>query len=195
MTSLILASRSLYRLQLLREAGYQAEAWPADIDEPDPRNLGDLRSGLIHLAQRKAATVAARGACGLVLAADTVGHVAGEVFGKPTSRADAERMLRAISGVDHEVLTGWCLLRTRDGLRLSGVEATQIHMRPWTAAELQCYLDSGEWQGKCGGYGLQLPLDPFVTRLQGSAANVIGLPLERLAQVFQEFPGLKREPE
>lgn len=193
MIPLILASQSSYRLQLLQEAGYEAVPWPADIDEPNPATLGDLHSGLIHLAQRKARTVAARGAQGLVLAADTVGHVSGEIFGKPATRTDAERMLRAISGVHHEVLTGWCLYRTGDGLLLSGVEATQIHMRPWSDAELQSYLDSGEWQGKCGAYGLQLPLDPFVTHMHGSAANVIGLPLERLAAVFQEFPGLLRE--
>ena len=63
-------------------------------------------------------------------------------------------------------------------------------MRAWTDAETEAYLDSGEWEGKCGGYGLQLPADPFVTKLEGSASNVIGVPLERLAQVFAEFPSL-----
>lgn len=187
MPQLILASQSEYRLQLLRDAGYDVVSRPAQIDEPDPRTLGDLHTGLIHIAHRKARTVAGRGAQGLILAADTVGHVAGEVFGKPADRADARRMLQAISGVAHEVLTGWCLLRTRDNLLVAGCEATQIHMRPWTDAELNAYLDSGEWQGKCGAYGLQLPVDPFVTHLEGSAANVIGVPLERLAEVLREL--------
>lgn len=186
--ALVLASQSPYRLQLLREAGYTVRACAANLDEPDPLTLGDLRSGLIHIAQRKARTVLERGAGGLILAADTVGHAGGEVFGKPADRDEARRMLRAISGVSHEVLTGWCLLRSRDGLLISGCESTQIVMRPWTTAELEGYLDSGEWEGKCGAYGLQWPGDPFVTRLEGSAANVVGVPLERLEQVLAEFP-------
>jgi len=186
--ALVLASQSPYRLELLRGAGYGVRACPAHIDEPDPLTLGDLRSGLIHIAERKARTVWERGEQGLILAADTVGHVGGEVFGKPLDRNDARRMLQAISGVSHEVLTGWCLLRTRDGLLVAGCEATRIVMRPWTTAELEGYLDSGEWEGKCGAYGLQWPGDPFVTRLEGSAANVVGVPLERLEQVLAEFP-------
>ena len=99
-------------------------------------------------------------------------------------------MLSAISGTVHEVLTGWCFLRSRDELIIGGVERTRITMRVWTAVELEQYLDEGEWEGKCGAYGLQTENDPFVTRIDGSAANVIGLPLERLAQVLAEFPGL-----
>jgi len=186
--ALVLASQSPYRLELLRGAGYGVRACPAHIDEPDPLTLVDLHSGLIHIAQRKARTVWERGEQGLILAADTVGHVGGEVFGKPLDRNDARRMLQAISGVSHEVLTGWCLLRTRDGLLVAGCEATRIVMRPWTTAELEGYLDRGEWGGKCGAYGLQWPGDPFVTRLEGSAANVVGVPLERLGEVLAEFP-------
>jgi len=192
MTRLILASQSQWRRELLASAGYVVECVPAQLDEPHPLSLGDLETGLIHIAQLKARTVARRGARGLILAADTVGHVAGEIFGKPVDRTDARRMLQAMSGVAHEVLTGWCLLRTTDGVALTGCESTAIHMRPWTAAELEAYLDSGEWRDKCGAYGLQWPADPFVTELRGSASNVIGVPLERLAQVLQEFPALAR---
>lgn len=99
-------------------------------------------------------------------------------------------MLRAIAGTTHSVLTGWCVLRTKDDLFLSGVEATTIEMRPWSEDEINAYLDSNEWVGKSGAYGLQLPNDPFVTRIEGSAANVIGLPLERLTRLFAEFPSL-----
>ncbi|MFN8855720.1 MAG: Maf family protein [Planctomycetaceae bacterium] len=192
MTRLILASQSQWRRELLASAGYDVECVPAQLDEPHPLSLGDLETGLIHIAQLKARTVARRGARGLILAADTVGHVGGEIFGKPVDRADARRMLQAMSGVSHEVLTGWCLLRTADGVALTGCESTAIHMRPWTSTELEAYLNSGEWRDKCGAYGLQWPADPFVTELRGSASNVIGVPLERLAQVLQEFPGLTR---
>jgi septum formation protein len=190
MISLILASQSPYRQQLLIDAGYSVTAIPSGIPEPDPALFPDPEAALVHLAELKARTVQQRGAQGLILAADTVGLVAGQMFGKPLDREDARRMLLAISGTLHEVLTGWCLLRTRDQLSVSGLERTRITMRPWTKSELDAYLAGGEWEGKCGAYGLLLPNDPFVTHIEGSAANVIGLPLERLREVLNEFPTL-----
>jgi septum formation protein len=187
MPRLLLASQSVHRLELLRSAGYDVTAVAPGCTEPDLPTFSDLDSGLVHVAGLKARAVAARGAQGLILAADTVGHVRGQIFGKPVNRADALRMLQAISGTVHEVLTGWCLFRTRDQVQISGVERTVITMRPWEEDEFQAYLDSGDWIGKCGAYGLQLPCDPFVTHIAGSASNVIGVPLERLAQVIAEF--------
>jgi len=96
-------------------------------------------------------------------------------------------MLQAISGTRHEVATGWCLLRTRDQLHLSGVERTTITMRAWTPEEFARYLDSGKWIGKSGAYGLDLPHDPFVTEITGSASNVIGVPLQRLGEALAEW--------
>jgi septum formation protein len=95
-------------------------------------------------------------------------------------------MLQAISGTVHEVLTGWYLLRTRDQFHVAGVDSTTITMRTWTQDELEAYLDSGAWIGKSGAYGLQLPHDPFVTSIAGSASNVIGIPLEQLTNVIAE---------
>ncbi len=187
MPRLILASQSPYRLQLLREAGYEVEAIPANVAEPDLADFPDFGAGLIHVASLKARAVWRGGAEGLIFAADTVGYAGGKIFGKPADRRDALCMLQAISGTTHEVLTGWCLFRTRDQLQISGIERTTVTMRTWTAEEFAAYLDSGEWMGKCGAYGLRLPDDPFVTDITGSAANVIGVPLERLNQVLAEF--------
>jgi septum formation protein len=113
--------------------------------------------------------------------------VGGAVLGKPVDRDDAWRMLRAISGTVHEVRTGWCLLRTSDQLQISGVETTTIAMREWTSDEFAACLDSGQWIGKSGAYGLELPHDRFVTRIAGSASNVVGVPLERLGQVLADL--------
>ena len=187
MTRLILASQSPHRLELLRNAGYSVSAIPANIPEPDPAAFPDFESGLIHIATLKARAVFKTGAAGLILAADTVGVVAGQVFGKPLDRSDARRMLAAISGTVHQVCTGWCLLRTSDQLHVAGVECTTITMRAWTADEFESYLDGGDWIGKSGAYGLQLPNDPFVTNIAGSPSNVVGIPLERLATVVAEL--------
>ena len=186
MPRLLLASRSVHRLELLRGAGYDVVAVPAKISEPDPADFPDVTAGLVHIANLKVREAERRGARGLILGADTVGLVGGRIFGKPVDRADALRMLQAMSGTIHEVLTGWCLLRTRDQFQVSGVEKTTITMRTWTPDEIDAYLDSGQWIGKSGAYGLQLPHDPFVTHIAGSASNVIGVPLERLAQAMAE---------
>jgi septum formation protein len=184
MRSLILASQSPDRLQLLRDAGYDVVAIPSNIPEPDPREFTDIDAGLIFIATLKARAVWRRGAKGLILGADTVGVVDGRLFGKPVDRSDARRMLAAISETRHEVCTGWCLLRTYDELYISGCERTTIAMRCWSPDEIDCYLDTGEWIGKSGAYGLQLPHDPFVSEIVGSSSNVIGVPLERLAEVL-----------
>jgi septum formation protein len=193
MPRLILASQSIYRLELLQKAGYHVDAISAGIAEPALAEFSDVGAGLVHIAALKARAVWRKGVEGLIFAADTVGLAGGEVFGKPADRSDALRMLRAISGTAHEVLTGWCLFRTRDQLQLAGVERTAISMRAWTTDEYETYLDRGRWKGKSGAYGLQLPNDPFVTHIEGSPSNVVGVPLERLAQVLAEFPSLRED--
>lgn len=193
MRNIILASGSPYRKELLQRAGYAVTAVASGVDEPDLAPFPDLHAGLIYLALLKARAVSAKGFRGVILGADTVSLAAGQILGKPADRPAARQMLELLSGTTHQVLTGWCLLRTDDGFAITGVEATTITMRRWTDAELAGYLDSGEWQGKCGAYGLQLPADPFVTAMSGSASNVIGLPLERLEQVWLEFPSLGAE--
>ncbi len=187
MPSIILASGSSYRRELLEQAGYDVTAVTSNIDEPDLAHFPDLGAGLIYLAQLKARAIQRRRHSGIILGADTVSFAAGQILGKPADLHSARQMLEQLSGTTHQVLTGWCLLRTKDELLLSGVEETVITMRNWSDSEIQDYLDGGEWQGKCGAYGLQLPIDPFVTGMVGSAANVIGLPLERLAEVWREF--------
>ena len=187
---LILASQSRARRELLEQAGLDVDVIPSGVDEPDLAGFPDLEAGLQYLALCKAHAVRNRGAVGTILACDTVSRVQGQLLGKPTDRDDAQRMLRLLSESTHDVLTGWCLLRSRDALHIGGVERTEITMRRWTDAEITAYLDSGEWEGRCGGYGLELPRDPFVTDIRGSAANVIGVPLERVKQVLVEFPGL-----
>lgn len=190
MPTIILASGSPYRQELLEQAGYDVTPVASGVDEPDLSLFPDLSAGLMYLAQLKARSVHRLGRSGVILGADTVSLAGGQILGKPESREVARQMLEKLSGTTHQVLTGWCLLRTADGLALTGVEQTEITMRHWSDSEILAYLDSGEWQGKCGAYGLQLPTDPFVTGMTGSASNVIGLPLERLAEVWREFPSL-----
>ena len=187
MTDLILASGSPWRLQLLREAGIEPRVQVPQVQEPDLAGFADLEAGLVYVAHLKAREVARTGATGPILAADTVSRARGELLGKAASRAEARHMLESLSGTEHDVLTGWCVLRTADEQLIAGVGRTILEMRPWTEAEIEAYLDSGEWEGKCGAYGLQMPKDPFVTRMTGSPSNVIGLPMESLLPVLRDL--------
>lgn len=187
---LILASGSPYRLELLLEAGIRAEPDPSNIPEPDLATFPDLAAGLIYLALSKANAVAPRHPGNLILAADSVSRVGDDLLGKPIDRTDAERMLRQMSGIHHEVWTGWVLVSADRSFTVSGVDRTSIHFRNWMEAELAQYLDSGEWEGKCGAYGLRWPNDPMVESLEGSVSNVIGLPMEQIQSVLRRIPAL-----
>ena len=181
---LILASASPRRQELLREGGYRFTVRPADVDESDyPPGLS--AGGLAgYLAGRKAAVVAEALPEDVVLAADTVVALEGEVFGKPADRGDARRMLGRLSGTAHGVITGIIVVHRSAGFSGSRVVESAVHMRQLTAAEIEAYLDTGGWRGKAGGYGIQDP-DPFVTRITGSLTNIVGLPMEDARELLR----------
>ena len=191
--TLILASQSPRRKILLEEAGYAFEVDPSDFDEPDPAPGARVADYVADLAWRKARDVAERRGSGLILAADTSCAAGGQILNKPVDRADAERMLRLQEGTDTAVVTGVCLYRADVGVWLGFVERSVCRCRVLTDAERTGYLESGQWQGKAGAYGVQDD-DPFVDVTAGSWSNVVGLPVERLAAVFRAFPYLTSAP-
>jgi septum formation protein len=186
MPRLILASASPRRRKLLEGAGYQFEVDPSDLAEPEPGPAVDPAEYAASLAWRKAAIVAAKRKSGLILAADTVCAVAGHILGKPTDRADAERMIRLQEGRDTDVITGLCLYRAHHREWLGAVETSVVHFRILTDPERLAHLDSGRWLGKAGAYGVQ-DNDPFVEVTSGSWSNVVGLPMERLGALLERY--------
>ena len=188
---LILASASPRRRQLLSEAGYQFEVDPSGIDEPEPQGPIDVRRYVADLAWRKAFEVAARHPDGLILAADTACEIDGEILNKPSDRDDAERMIRLQEGRDTRVVTGFTLFDAERFQWLGSVESSVVRFRMLTDAERTEHLDSGRWQGKAGAYGVQ-DNDPFLRVIAGSPTNVVGLPMEKLAEVLRDFPQLRR---
>lgn len=186
-TRLVLASSSPRRRQLLAEAGYRFEVDPAGIDEPEPDGPVPIDQYVAELAYRKAHTVAERyDSDTLILAADTSVSVADQILNKPIDRSDAERMLRLQQGHDITVATGVCLYRPELHDWVGGVEVSICRMRDLTEDELEAVLDSGTWQGRAGGYGVQDD-DPIIAITQGSVSNVVGLPMERLARMLQTY--------
>jgi septum formation protein len=172
---LILASASPRRAELLRAAGIPFDIDAADVDEAhlpgEPPHLYVAR-----LAEAKAQAVARRAPGRPVLGADTVVVAGGSVLGKPVDPDDATRMLESLSGRTHLVLTGVCLVAT--GHLAVEVASTTVEFRPLAPAEVQWYVASGEPMDKAGAYAIQGLASRFVTRIDGSYSNVVGLPVE-----------------
>ncbi len=186
---LILASASPRRRQLLEEAGYSFEVVPSRVEEPPPPPGTSPLDYAAQLAWRKAAEVAVRRSNGLILAADTVCCVAGEILNKPEDRADAERMIRLQEGRDTEVISGLCLYHAGRGEWIGAIEISVVRLRRLEETEREAYLQSGRWEGKSGAYGVQ-DRDPWVSVVSGSFSNVVGLPMERLADLLERYPSL-----
>jgi septum formation protein len=180
---LVLASASPRRRELLEAAGLRFTVLPASIDEdavtaPTPEALARL---LAEGKARAAAGARAGGAPAVVLGADTVVALAsGRLLGKPRDRAEAGEHLRALSGTTHRVVTGVCLLGPGPGEAEVFHAVSRVTMRALGEDEIRAYADGGEGMDKAGGYALQAGADRFVTGVEGSRSNVVGLPVEDL---------------
>jgi nucleoside triphosphate pyrophosphatase len=184
---LILASVSPRRRASLQAAGYQFGVVESGVDEA--ARPGEPPQALAaRLAREKALRVAERQRRGaMVLGADTVVAVGGEILGKPRDTADARRMLKGLSGRAHEVFTGVCLVRARDQVMAEALEMTLVTFRELSDAEIENYIASGEPFDKAGGYGIQGLAYRFVSGMEGSTENVVGLPMERVEEMLKPF--------
>ena len=171
---LILASRSPRRARLLREAGYEFDVVPADVDE-SRLDGEDPRRYVSRVAASKAAAVVPRASGRIVVAADTVVLIDGLVLGKPADPLAAASMLDRLSGRTHDVLTG--VVVARDGRRLEAVETTRVTLAALEPARIAWYARTGEPDDKAGAYAVQGIGSRFVERIEGSYTNVVGLPV------------------
>ena len=173
---LILASASPRRLDLLAQIGIVPDkVMPADINE-DPI-AGELPKGhALRLAREKAIKVASENPDAIILAADTVVGVGRRILPKTETIDEARKCLELMSGRGHRVYTGVAVIKA-NGELTSRVVETRLKMKRLSNDELTQYLDSGEWQGKAGGYGIQGRAGAFISHLIGSYTNVVGLPL------------------
>lgn len=183
-SSLILASRSSRRRQLLEEAGYEFTVVPPSDSAECGVCSGENPAQLVaRLAYQKAADVAARIEEGLVLGCDTVAECDGQILGKPEDEDHARRMLKALSGRRHRVFSGVCLWKRPETEPLVRVETTILQMDRLSEEALEDYLASGGWEGKAGAFGYQDRLG-WVHIVEGSESNVVGLPMELLAEMI-----------
>jgi septum formation protein len=182
---LILASGSLGRRELMKRHGYEFEVRPANIDEPTEARLGDCRHYVAELAWLKAAAIAPTVDDGIVIAADTVGWLNGQVIGKPDDEAHAGRIIRSLSGTVHELWTGVCLWVRPNDWQVMWQELSRVRMKLLTDDEIAAYLRTRKWEGCSGAYAIEMPTDQYLTVVEGSVSNVIGLPMESLATALE----------
>ena len=181
-TRLILGSGSPRRRELLAQLGVVADdIRPPDIDET-PAKAELPRPYCIRMAVEKAQAVDADDN-DIVLSADTTVALGRRILGKPADADEARQFLEALSGRRHRVITA---LAVRRGARLWQRDVvTQVRMKSLSQVEISGYLETGDWQGKAGGYGIQGPAGAFIPWINGSFTAVVGLPLRETAGLLE----------
>ena len=180
---LILASQSPRRKELMGLLHIPFTVRVADIDETmDPSKAPTQEVARVSHAKAEAVE---RTPEDTVVAADTIVVCEGQVLGKPADEADAVRMLKLLSGRDHQVMTGLCVLRGDRCIRCT--EVTDIHFRELTEQEILAYVRSGEPMDKAGSYAIQGGAALFAEKLVGDYYNVVGLPVCRLSQILKQM--------
>lgn len=183
--AVILASQSPRRRELLTKLGLCFSVVTADVDETMQQGK-DPRDEVARVCRAKAQAVRDRGHDkDLIIAADTIVVVQGEVLGKPKDREDAARMLRLLSGKDHEVMTGLTVLQAEQSRTL--VETAKIHFRQLDEQELAAYIATGEPMDKAGAYGIQGFGMRYIRGISGDYYTVMGLPGARVRRFLRLF--------
>ena len=187
--SIILASASPRRAELLESAGIRFQVVPGHIDETALPNEEPV-AHVLRLAVEKAAEVARREEGDFFVGADTIVLYDGEIMGKPRDNADAVRMLRKLSGVAHEVITGYAVVERGGKRRVSRAVSTRVFFKELTAAEIDAYVATGCPLDKAGAYAIQGGAAYMVERIEGSYTNVVGLPLCEVVSALREVGAL-----
>jgi septum formation protein len=179
---IILASASPRRAELLRAAGIDFDVMPAKVDESV--HASETPNAYVRrVAEAKVRALAGRAEGRIVLAADTTVVIEGEMLGKPVDDQDAKRMLRLLSGRCHEVITGVTVLAESE--MMTRVASTSVEFAELTDDEINAYVATGEPRDKAGAYAIQGYASRFVTSIDGSYSNVVGLPVALAIEMFK----------
>lgn len=184
---LILASASPRRAQILHDAGLSFSVVSSAIDET-PYPAETPQQLVQRLADAKADLVAARTVGpSIIIAADTVVVLDGQILGKPRSTEDARHMLQLFSGRTHSVITGVSLVRLPEIARRQFVETTLVHFAPLSRDEISHYLATEEPHDKAGAYAIQGRAGRYIPRIEGCYFNIVGLPLSHTVAALHEL--------
>lgn len=185
----VLASGSPRRKELL---GGIIPSFDIIVSEADEASVPKTLAPELYveeLAMLKAAasakTIEKKKNC-IVIGADTVVTLDGEILGKPADKKDAFDMLRRLSGRKHDVYTGYCVMRLTDGTSVSRAEKTEVYFKELTDEEIAAYIETGEPMDKAGAYGIQGRGGVFINKINGDYNNVVGLPVSALYDVLKK---------
>jgi septum formation protein len=184
--TIILASNSPRRRELLRQVGLTFTTDPADVDESILPGE-DAEAYAVRVALDKARVVAGRVEKGIVIAADTIVVLGDLVLGKPADARDAERMLDMLSGRMHRVISGLAIVDAATEKTLTKAAITSVWFRDLTPGEIRSYVATGEPLDKAGAYGIQEKGALLVQKIEGCYFNVVGLPLSLLGDMLREI--------
>lgn len=184
MNSIILASKSPRRQELIQNITRDFTVVVSDVEERLPKGIAPEEIPA-YLAEIKAQAVADSYPDDVVIGADTVVILDGEVLGKPRDEDDAARMLKALSGKAHTVVTGCCIISRQR--RISFSELTRVEFYPLSDREIEEYIATGEPFDKAGAYGIQGRGSVLVKRIEGDYFNIVGLPVGRLKREFEKI--------
>ena len=184
----ILASASPRRKLLLEKAGYNFTVIPSNIDESTfpLENLSSTKHAET-LALAKANDVAQDHPDTLVMGADTIVDFDNKIIGKPADAADAERITRLLFSAPHKVITAVALVKIKDNIEIVRAEITTVYPKQLTEEQIVRHIETGNWRGKAGAYGIQETGDEFVEKIEGSFTNVIGLPMELVEKLLAPY--------
>jgi len=185
-TTIILASSSPRRKDLLRQIGIVFTSDHVDVDEGVlPNETPEVYAVRVALDKARAATQ--RAGNGIVIAADTIVVLDDTILGKPSDARDAARMLTLLSGRGHRAITGLAIIETATGKTLTRAEVTHVWFHDLAQDEITSYVNTGEPLDKAGAYGIQGKGALLVDRIEGCYFNVVGLPLSLLVKMLRSF--------
>ena len=183
--TIILASVSPRRRQLLAQAGYKFKVVPSQIDESSFSAVGITPIEYAkNLALAKANDVAQKYPDFIVIGADTVVDFDGRIIGKPADAKDAEAITRMLFSRPHKVITGLAIVCKNHNVQIVEQETTIVYPKRLTDVQIAEHIASGIWRDKAGAYAIREKDDPFVDHIEGSLSNVMGMPMELLQRIF-----------
>jgi septum formation protein len=186
MRQIILASKSPRRKQLLKNIGLNFKVVPSNINE-DLIHISSPKKYAEILSLQKAKKVAEKFKDAIIIGADSIVILKGEIIGKPSSLKNAKEILRKLSGQRHMVITGFTVLDSKINKSITNSVLSYVTFKKLSEEEINDYVKTGELMDKAGAYAIQEKAGVFIEKIEGDFFNVVGLPIFALCKILQEF--------
>ncbi len=183
----ILASASPRRQEILARLKMTFHVDPSQTPEPAGRPDENPHEYVIRIARLKAKEVGKNYKSGMVIAADTVVVLDGNILGKPSTREEAQGMLQSLAGRWHQVYSGVCLFDCKLRRSRAAYSCTRVHFRRLSPADIHWYLDSGEYRDKAGAYAVQGYASLFIDKMEGCYFNIVGFPVATFEKLCRKM--------